>query len=188
MLAAAGVAQAAASAPASRPNVLFISFDDLGDWIQPLDPESPIAMPNLDRLAKRGVIFDRAYCAAPECNPSRTALLSGRRPTTTGVYANAADWKQVMPDVVMLPRHFRENGYLSVGAGKVFHHVDRHFHDEASFEEYLPFVTDELPDRKLNGLTRAVAPDGEIEPLAPTFDWGETVEGEDAMLDTRSAT
>ena len=173
--------------PAARPNVLFVAFDDLGDWIQPLDPSSPIAMPNLDRLVRRGVLFRRAYCAAPECNPSRAALLSGRRPTTSGVYANAADWKQVMPDAVMLPRYFREQGYRSVGAGKIYHHVDRHFHDEASFDDYLPFVTDRLPPQKLNGLTRSRAPDGSDEPLAPTFDWGLTTEGGADMLDTRSA-
>ena len=177
----------AASETAARPNVLFISFDDLGDWIPLLDPSSPIRTPNLDRLARRGVTFRRAYCAAPECNPSRTALLSGLRPTTTGVYANAADWKRVLPDVVMLPRYFRDNGYQSAGAGKIFHHVDRYFHDEESFEDYLPFITDKLPAQKLNGLTRARSPDGKWEPLAPTFDWGETIEGEEAMLDTRSA-
>ena len=176
----------AAEAP-RRPNVLFISFDDLSDWIPLLDSTSPIAMPNLDRLARRGVTFRRAYCVTPECNPSRTALLSGRRPTTSGVYANASDWRKVMPNVVMLPRYFREQGYTSAGAGKVFHHSDRHFHDEASFDEYLPFVTDSLPREKLNGPNRARAPSGEWEPLAPTFDWGPSPTPEDDMLDARSA-
>ena len=74
-----------AGPPADRPNVLFVSFDDLSDWTQLLDPSSPIEMPSLQRLARRGVTFQRAYCAVPECNPSRTALFSGRRPTTTGV-------------------------------------------------------------------------------------------------------
>ncbi len=186
-LAAALAGPVIAGPSADRPNVLFISFDDLNDWTQLLDPSSPIAMPNLQRLARRGVTFRRAYCAVPECNPSRTALLSGRRPTTTGVYANAADWKAVMPEVAMLPRHFREHGYRSVGAGKIFHHVDRHFHDDASFEEWLPFATDRLPATKYNGLSRARAPDGSWEPLVGTFDWGPTVEGAAAMLDTRSA-
>ena len=170
------------------PNVLFICFDDLSDWIQPLDPSSPIEMPHLDRLAQRGMMFRRAYCAAPECNPSRTALLSGYRPTTTGVYANANDWKQVIPDAVMLPRYFREHGYSTAGAGKIFHHVDRHFHDEASFDDYLPFETDRLPPEKFNGLTRARTPEGNWEPLAPTFDWGPSPTSEDDMLDSRSAT
>ena len=177
----------AATPGATRPNVLFIAFDDLSDWIQPMDPTSPIAMPNLARLARQGVLFRRAYCAAPECNPSRTALLSGRRPTTSGVYANASDWKAAMPEAVMLPRYFRDHGYATAGAGKIYHHVDRHFHDEASFDDYLPFLTDQLPAKKHNGLTRARSPEGVWEPLVGTFDWGPTVEGEAAMLDTRSA-
>ncbi len=170
-----------------RPNVLFIAFDDLNDWIRPLDPASPIRMPNLERLARRGVLFRRAYCAAPECNPSRTALLSGLRPTTTGVYANADDWKAVMPNVIMLPHYFREHGYLSIGAGKIFHHVNRHFHDETSFDRYLPFVTDRLPPEKLNHLTQAFSANGDVEPLAPTFDWGTSPTPEAEMLDVRSA-
>ena len=171
-----------------RPNVLFVIFDDLTDWIKPFDSSSPIVMPNLDRLAQRGVMFRRAYCAAPQCNPSRTALLSGFQPTTTGVYENASDWKQAIPRAVMLPRYFREHGYLSVGAGKIYHHVDRHFHDEASFDRYLPFVTDRLPSQKLNALTRARTPAGDWEALAPTFDWGPSPTPESDMLDTRSAT
>lgn len=189
-LAAAGAVPVAVGAPAGAPrppNVLFVAFDDLSDWTQLLDPTSPIAVPNLQRLARRGVTFRRAYCAVPQCNPSRTALLSGRRPTTTGVYDNASDWKAVMPDAAMLPRHFRDHGYRSVGAGKIYHHVDRHFHDERSFDDWLPFRTDRLPEKKHNGLTRARSPEGEWEPLAGTFDWGPTVEGEAAMLDTRSA-
>src|SRR6187549_732787 len=126
-------ASAAATGEVRRPNVLFVAFDDLNDWIQPLDRSSPIAMPNLERLARRGMSFRRAYCAAPECNPSRTALLSGLRPTTSGVYGNDADWKKAIPDAVMLPRYFREQGYTTIGAGKIFHHVDPHFHDDSSF-------------------------------------------------------
>lgn len=172
----------------AHPDVVFIAFDDLNDWIRPLDPSSPVAMPNLERLAARGVVFRRAYCAAPQCNPSRTALLSGRHPTTSGVYANASDWRSTVPESVMLPRFFRAHGYRSIGAGKIYHHVDRHFHDEGSFIEYLPFVADDLPPSKLNGLARAQTPDGEWETLAPTFDWGVSPNTEDEMLDVRSAT
>jgi arylsulfatase A-like enzyme len=178
---------ATAATAAPRRNVLFIAFDDLGDWIQLLDPESPIRMPNLDRLAQRGVVFRRAFCAAPECNPSRTAVLSGLAPTTSGVYANAADWKRALPDAMMLPRYFATRGYATAAAGKIFHHVDRHFHDERSFEDWLPFEAEKLPQPKHNRLTSARAPDGTIEPLAPTFDWGESPTPEHEMLDARSA-
>lgn len=174
-------------APGTKPNVLFIAFDDLGDWIQLLDPASPIATPNLDRLAARGVLFRRAYCAAPECNPSRTSLLSGYHPTTSGIYENASDWRAVMPDVVMLPRYFRQHGYHTAGAGKLFHHVHAHFHDDASFDEHLPFERPILPAAKLNKLTRAQTPAGEWEPLAPTFDWGESPVPESQIGDVRYA-
>ncbi|MDO8544944.1 MAG: sulfatase [Opitutaceae bacterium] len=167
--------------------MLFVAIDDLSDWIPPLDQGSPIAMPNLSRLAQRGTLFRRAYCAAPQCNPSRTALLSGLRPTTTGVYANEDDWKQAMPKVVMLPRYFRNNGYTTIGAGKIYHHFNPRFHDDASFDEYLPFVMDRVPPKKFNGLTRARTPDGQWEQVAPTFDWGPSPTAESEMLDTRSA-
>lgn len=187
-LAAAAICCGAPAEPVQRtPNVLFVAFDDLNDWIKPLDPDAPIAMPNMERLAQRGVLFRRAYCATPECNPSRTAVLSGLRPTTSGVYANNADWKRAIPDAVMLPRYFREQGYRSAGAGKIYHHVAPYFHDDGSFERYLPFLTDRLPGNKLNGLTRALTADGLEEPLHPTFDWGPSPTPEPEMLDTRSA-
>ena len=70
----------------SRPNVLFIAIDDLRDWAGYFGHYPGAKTPNLDRLAKKGMAFTRAYCAAPVCNPSRCALLSGLRPSTTGVY------------------------------------------------------------------------------------------------------
>src|SRR5262245_58010311 len=70
-----------------RPNILFIAIDDLRDWVHYLGYEQ-VKTPNLDRLSQRGMTFKHAYCAAPVCNPSRTALMSGLRPWTTGVYNN----------------------------------------------------------------------------------------------------
>src|SRR5262249_56658062 len=81
-----------AQTPTARPNILFIAIDDLRDWVGFLG-DKQVKTPNLDRLAARGVTFTRSYCAAPVCNPSRTALLSGRRPGSTGVYENNADWR-----------------------------------------------------------------------------------------------
>ena len=112
---------AEASEPApKRPNVLFIAIDDLRDWVHYLGCED-VRTPHLDRLAARGVHFTRSYCAAPVCNPSRTALLSGLRPGTTGVYDNRTDWRHVIPDAVTLPLHFRRQGYYVAGAGKIYH-------------------------------------------------------------------
>ncbi|MBC8117169.1 MAG: sulfatase-like hydrolase/transferase, partial [Candidatus Saccharimonas sp.] len=82
---------------AERPNVLFIAVDDLNHWVGHLARNPQTKTPNLDRLAARGVTFTRAYCAAPVCNPSRAALMSGMRPSTTGVYDNGEDWRPQIP-------------------------------------------------------------------------------------------
>ena len=115
------LASRADAAPA-KPNVLFIAIDDMNDWTTLFDPNNPIHTPNLERLARRGTFFTRAYCAAPGCNPSRTAILTGLRPSTSGVYTNRESWRDQLPDVVTLPQHFRRNGYAAIGAGKIFHH------------------------------------------------------------------
>jgi arylsulfatase A-like enzyme len=77
--------------------------------------------PNIDRLARRGVTFTRAYCAAPLCNPSRAALMSGRRPASTGIYDNGTDWRSLIPEELTLPSHFRKHGYHVAGSGKIYH-------------------------------------------------------------------
>src|SRR5262245_54097902 len=87
---------AAAPAQAKKPNVLFIAVDDLNHWVGHLGRNKQTKTPNIDRLAKKGVTFTRAYCAAPVCNPSRAALMSGLRPSSTGVYDNGQDWKPVI--------------------------------------------------------------------------------------------
>src|SRR5262245_33081736 len=80
------LAGAEAIMPSPKPNVLFIAVDDLNHWVGYLGRNQQARTPNIDRLAARGVAFTRAYCAAPVCNPSRAALMSGLRPSTTGVY------------------------------------------------------------------------------------------------------
>src|SRR6266508_6594239 len=82
------VTVSALSQKAAKPNVLFIAVDDLNHWVRHLGRNRQVITPNIDRLAARGVTFANAYCAAPICNPSRAALLSGLRPSTTGVYNN----------------------------------------------------------------------------------------------------
>ena len=108
---------------AAKPNVLFIAVDDLNDWVGVLGGHPQASTPNIDRLAKRGTLFTNAHCSAPGCNASRSSLLSGLRPSTTGIYANAHDWRQAtrLKGAVTLPRHFMDNGYRTQGAGKLFH-------------------------------------------------------------------
>jgi arylsulfatase A-like enzyme len=110
-----------ASAAEQRPNVLFIAVDDLNHWVGYLGRNKQTITPNLDKLAARGTYFTRSYCAAPVCNPSRAALMSGMRPSTTGVYNNNIDWrKRITPDKC-LPAQFRNAGYGTFGAGKIYH-------------------------------------------------------------------
>src|SRR5262245_26301934 len=116
-------AVAVAEQPKKHPNVLFIAVDDLNDWIGCLGKRKDVKTPNIDRLAKRGLLFTRAYCAAPACNPSRTAILTGKRPSTSGVYHNDQPWRPGMEDVVTLPQYFMQHGYLVIGGGKIFHNA-----------------------------------------------------------------
>ena len=144
--------------PERKPNVLFIAMDDLNDWIKALNPDAPIRTPNIERLAKRGTLFTKAYCASAACNPSRTSILTGLRPTTSGVYGNKTDWRRALPDAVTLPQHFKTHGYQTTGAGKIFHHhYGGSFHDKASFDDFLmmPDPPDApMPEKKLNGLAK----------------------------------
>lgn len=127
-----------------RPDVLFISVDDLNDWVGVLGGYPDVRTPNLDRLAARSTLFTRAYCAAPACNPSRTALLTGRRPSNSGVYHNDQPWAPVLRDAVTLPRFFKQNGYRVTGGGKIFHGG---FNDEEAWDEYFPRPIDPRPAR-----------------------------------------
>ena len=158
---------ASAYAALSNPhNVLFIAVDDLNDWIGCLGGHPDIRTPNFDRLARSGVLFTNAHCAAPLCNPSRAALLTGIRPATSGVYDNQQPFRKspTGPGAVSMAQHFRAHGYRVIGGGKIFHGA---YPDPASWDEYFPSqVQNKPPDpvppnRPVNGI-----------PNAAQFDWG----------------
>ena len=105
------------------PNILMIAIDDLNDWVGCLDGHPQAQTPHIDRLAKRGTLFTNAHCQAPLCNASRTSLLTGLRPSTTGVYG-LAPWFRKVPefaDVVTLPQHLAAHGYRTASTGKIYH-------------------------------------------------------------------
>jgi len=109
------------AADTPRPNVLFIAVDDLNHWVGYLGRNPQTITPNIDKLAARGVRFTRSYCAAPVCNPSRAALMSGLRPYTSGVYENNDDGRGVIGPELSLVTTFRKAGYYTAGAGKIYH-------------------------------------------------------------------
>ena len=107
----------------TQPNVLFIAIDDQNDWIGHLGGHPLVKTPNLDRLARRGTTFLNAHVQSPLCNPSRTSVMLGLRPTTTGIYGLEPWFRTVeaWKDRVTLPQHFKSHGYRTSAGGKIFH-------------------------------------------------------------------
>ncbi len=168
-LGAATLSTTSFSSPAasgSKRNLLFIAIDDLNDWIGCLNGHPGVITPNLDRLAARGTLFTSAHCAAPVCNPSRTALMYGKRPSSSGVYTNDQPHRRspLLQNAATLPMHFMQNGYRAVGGGKIFH---ERYPDPQSWDDYYPSKMnckppDAQPDHKpMNGM-----------PGTANFDWG----------------
>lgn len=129
------------AAEPKRPNLLFIAMDDLNDWIGCLGGHPQTLTPNLDRLAASGTLFTNAHCPAPACNPSRSAIFSGFAPNRSGMYDNGQEMREVMPDAVLIPQAFRNQGYYAAGSGKMPHY----FIDAQSWDTYFPPAETENP-------------------------------------------
>lgn len=117
---AAGLGVVTARAAGQPFNVLFIAVDDMRPDLGCYG-NTTVRTPNLDKLASRGLTFTRAYCQQAVCSPSRTSLLTGRRPDTTRVYELQTHFRKNLPDVVTLPQFFKNNGYTTTGLSKIFH-------------------------------------------------------------------
>lgn len=131
-----------------KPNVLFIAIDDLNDWTGMLKGNPQAITPHMDKLASRGMVFTNAHCAAPACGPSRSAIMSGIRPSTSGNYMNKNSLTRnlILNKSVLLPEFFQRNDYYVSGAGKLFHGA--HFNDEVrgrGFDAYFPSKMQDLP-------------------------------------------
>jgi len=131
--------------PSQPRNVLFIAVDGLNDWLGVLQGHAQARTPNFDRLAARGMLFTRAYCTAPACNPSRKSVLTGARPSTSGLYYSGKRIRDVLPDVVTLPEHFKANGYRVEGGGKIFH---TGMNDAQSWHAYFKQPKDPEPRQR----------------------------------------
>ena len=152
------------AAAGERPNVLFIAVDDMRVELNCYG-QSHVHSPNIDRLASRGTVFERAYCQQAVCNPSRASLLTGLRPQTLGIWDLPTHFRAERPDTVTLPQLFKNHGYHAEGIGKIFHnwrqdkhkgdapswsvpavlHYNSHGNDKAVVEGKLPPDTHKTP-------------------------------------------
>lgn len=144
----------------SKPDVLFIAVDDLNDWTSYLGGHPQTKTPNIDRLVARGTAFTNSHCAAPACNPSRAALMSGLRPWQTGIYTNNDPAQGVLKDVITINRHFLANGYNTRGGGKIYHGYSSEGRTDSWTEWAGLFPSIKEHEENLNGLNRG------------HFDWG----------------
>jgi len=171
LAAAAGASPCRAAGGAAgavdRPDVVFIAVEDfspqrLGCY------GGPVLSPHIDRLAAEGVLFEKAYCMSPVCNSSRTALLTGLRSDTTGVFSNSQDWRKMLPGVVTMPMHFRKHGYDTVRLGKMYHGS---WEQDESWTQVIP----ELHDRAAAGAKKpAIGPRKPADGSKDNLKWGPT--------------
>jgi arylsulfatase A-like enzyme len=162
------------TAPAKSPDVLFIAVDDLNDWTGHLGGHPQARTPNIDRLVARGVNFTNAHCAAPACNPSRAALMSGLRPWQTGIYMNGHSAGGVLKDTLTINRHFLASGYQCFGGGKIYHGYGSEGRDDTWTKWMGLFPNDAKEPHNANGLDRS------------HFDWGVLAGKPEGMGDYKS--
>ncbi len=198
----------------NHPNVLFIAIDDLNDWIGCLQGHPQALTPNIDALARRGMLFTNAHCASPACNPSRAAIFSGRTAHYTGVWSNDSD--QLLkqhPDILTIPLAFKQAGYLTLGTGKMLHGMgkdnvklfDQSFSPEQRWSPFsnqqVRYTAEELPSKGSDN-PRHVIPRPNAEPIVlplnhmpsdrkpdgddgESFDWGPLDVDDSEMGDTQ---
>jgi arylsulfatase A-like enzyme len=152
---------------AEKPNVLFIAIDDLNDWVGVLGGHPQAQTPNIDRLARRGTLFANAHCQSPLCNPSRTSLMTGLRPSTTGVYGLSPWFRKLdtFKDRVSLPQQLEASGYHTLSTGKIYHGGYGRGEGDREFQEIGPGASvGARPEKKIIPAT----PGGNH----PLMDWG----------------
>jgi len=165
---------------AARPDVLFIALDDLNDWVGVLGGHPQASTPNIDALARRGTLFANAHVQAPLCNPSRASLLTGLRPSTTGIYGLEPGIRAVpaLASRVTLPQHFAAHGYFTASFGKIFHDGSIPANLQSKeFDVWGPAPGMPRPPKKF-----VETPDPN-----PLVDWGVYPERDDQQADRRIA-
>ena len=162
-----------------RPNILLIAVDDLNDWIGPLKGHPQALTPNIDRLAKEGIVFTNAHCQAPVCTPSRSSLMTSLYPSTTGLYFLNPDIRHspIAKKNVLMPQRFQNEGYYVTGAGKLFHNrsgINEKYIPNygGNYGGFGPFPAEKLTDF----------------PGHPLWDWGIFPNDDTLMPDYKLAT
>lgn len=152
-----------------HPNVLFISLDDMNDWVEPLAGHEQTLTPSLNEFAQAGVTFTRNYAPSPGCNPSRSATLTGLHTYTSGMYSNYQEWRKVpkLQDVQTIGQHFRSGGYYTAGAGKIFHYNQV---DTLGWDDYYPSLLNPMPEDDFPETRPANMPPFPY--MYNMFDWG----------------
>ncbi len=172
----------------ASPNVLFIAIDDLNNWV--LGRHPGVSTPNLDRLKQRGTVFTNAHCAAPACNPSRAAVMTGVAPSVSGVYFNRQDWRENphLRQVSTLPERFQKAGYKTFGGGKLYHAHTLNagayegFLDPGPWDEYFPSKQRQMP---LEVDPPKVPENGNPRFYRGHFDWSALEIDDEAMADAK---
>ncbi len=201
------------STPQAKPdppiNILFISADDMADWVGCLKGHPNAKTPNIDRLASRGLLFTNAHCVSPICGPSRAAILTGLSPMTSTIYTNKGTWINYLPQAVSLPRFLKDRGYNVYGAGKINHAagcvvktdwteygpgtgvVGGPFSNEQLLQDNMdPTLTVTLPghpNRKYTLPMNSISTIDRPLNMWSTFDWGPVDIPDDEMPDGRVA-
>ena len=147
-----------------QPSVLFVMVDDLNDFVEPLGGHPQAMTPNFNALAARGTLFTNAHSASTICNPSRVAIMTGIRPSRSGVYGNSHALRDspLLRNMNTMPQHFRSKGYRVVGSGKIFHSAEPNI-----WAEYFPSRTQHRPDDPMPSGRLSGVPG-----LRPNFDFG----------------
>lgn len=189
LMMAASIAAGICSA-AEKPNVLFIAIDDLNTSPHIMHGETTVYTPNLEKLANRGILFTNAHCAAPACGPSRAAVISGLAPATTGVYINPQDWRKnpKLKNWTTIPHYFQQNGYTTMGGGKIYHACTLSkekytgFLDARPWDEYFPNKERQMP---WEVLPEKIPTNTHEDFYGGRFDWAELDIDTDDMADAQ---
>ena len=166
-----------------KPNILFISIDDLNDWNEPLGGNNKVFTPYLESFSRESVNFTKNYCTSPGCNPSRATMMTGVHTFNSGMYSNYQDWRKVpnLRDATTLPQLFKENGYFTAGAGKIYHYSQVH---PESWNEYYPSQTQNMPKNHIPDNAPVNMPPFKY--MYSAFDWAELSINDEQTGDFRS--